>query len=170
MCSFLFFGGLKEKMASVLKDKIAGIIQPELDAMNIEIVELEVSGFSGKPLVRLYIDRAGETKAECTLKVEDCEKVTRSVQRLLDVESLFPGNYVLEVSTPGLERAISTISDYQRFKGKLSKVVLKKEGPNSCFNGRISSVDNNEITFDVDGHERKVSITDIKKANLKFER
>lgn len=157
-------------MASVLKDKVAEIIKPDLEAMSIELVDAEVSGFSGKPLVRLYIDRIGETSDQCTLKVEDCEKVTRSVQRLLDVENIFPGNYVLEVSTPGLERSLNKISEYNRFKGKLSKIILKKEGPNSCFVGRITNIDNDEIVFDVDGHERKVNIADIKKANLKFER
>ena len=157
-------------MASVLKDKVAEIIKPDLEAMSIELVDAEVSGFSGKPLVRLYIDRIGETSDQCTLKVEDCEKVTRSVQRLLDVENIFPGNYVLEVSTPGLERALNKLSEYNRFKGKLSKIILKKEGPNSCFIGRITNIDNDEIVFDVDGHERKVNIADIKKANLKFER
>ena len=157
-------------MASVLKDKVAEIIKPDLEAMSIELVDAEVSGFSGKPLVRLYIDRIGETSDQCTLKVEDCEKVTRSVQRLLDVENVFPGNYVLEVSSPGLERSLNKISEYNRFKGKLSKIILKKEGPNSCFVGRITNIDNDEIVFDVDGHERKVNIADIKKANLKFER
>lgn len=157
-------------MASVLKDKVAEIIRPDLEAMSIELVDAEVSGFSGKPLVRLYIDRIGETSDQCTLKVEDCEKVTRSVQRLLDVENIFPGNYVLEVSTPGLERSLNKLSEYNRFKGKLSKIILKKEGPNSCFVGRITNIDNDEIVFDVDGQERKVNIADIKKANLKFER
>ena len=157
-------------MSSVLKDKVVNIIKPELDAMGIDIVEMDVSGFGGKPLVRLYIDRAGETSALCTLKVEDCEKVSRSVQRLLDVETVFPNNYTLEVSTPGLERALNNVSEYTRFKGKLSKVVLKKEGKESCFVGRITSTNNDEIMFDVDGRERKVNISEIKKANLKFER
>jgi ribosome maturation factor RimP len=157
-------------MSSVLKEKVVNIIKPELDAMGVEVVELEVSGFSGKPLVRMYIDRLGETSAKCTLKVEDCEKVTRSVQRLLDVENVFPNNYTLEVSTPGLERAVSTVSDYTRFKGKLSKVVLKQAGPDSCFTGRITDTVDNDIIFSVDGHERRVNIADIKKANLKFER
>ena len=157
-------------MSSVLRDKVVNIIKPELDAMGVEVVELEVSGFSGKPLVRMYIDRLGETSASCTLKVEDCENVTRSVQRLLDVENVFPGNYTLEVSTPGLERSVSTVSDYKRFKGKLSKVILKKEGPDSYFTGRITDTVENDIIFNVDGHERRVNIADIKKANLKFER
>ena len=157
-------------MSSVLKDKVVNIIKPELDAMGIDIVDMDVSGFGGKPLVRLYVDRVGETSPLCTLKVEDCEKVSRSVQRLLDVENVFPNNYTLEVSTPGLERGLNNISEYKRFKGKLSKVVLKKEGKDSCFVGRITEINNDEIMFDVDGKERKVNIIDIKKANLKFER
>ncbi len=157
-------------MASVLKDKVAQLIKPDLEAMGIELVEAEVSGFSGKPLIRLYIDRIGETSDKCTLKVEDCEKVTRSTQRLLDVENIFPENYVLEVSTPGLERPLNKISEYKRFKGKLSKIILKKEGPNSCFVGRITNVDNDDVIFDVEGNERRVNVADIKKANLKFER
>jgi len=55
-------------MSSVLKDKVVNIIKPELDAMGIDVVDMDISGFGGKPLVRLYIDRAGETSAQCTLK------------------------------------------------------------------------------------------------------
>ena len=155
---------------SVLKEKVLLIIMPELEAMNIDLVDMEISGNAGKTLLRLYIDKIGETKDRCTLSIADCEHVSRAVERLLDVEDIFGRNYVLEVSTPGIERPLRQVAEYTRFKGRLANVNLKTEGPNSNFNGRIKDVNDDIIMFDVDGRDVKVNVNDIKKAKLKFER
>lgn len=158
------------KNVSVLKEKVLKIILPELEAMGMDLVELEISGNAGKTLLRLYIDRLGETMDKCTLSIADCETVSRAVERLLDVEDLFGRNYVLEVSTPGIERPLRKASEYTRFKGRLANVTLNTTGPNSNFNGRIKDINGDVIMFDVNGRDIKINVNDIRKAKLKLER
>ncbi len=155
---------------SVLKEKVLKIILPELEAMGIDLVDFEISGNAGKTLLRLYIDKLGEVKDRCTVSIADCETVSRAVERLLDVEDIFGRNYVLEVSTPGVERPLRKTSEYTRFKGRLANVSLKTEGPNSNFSGRIKEVVGDIIMFDVNGRDVKIDFNDIKKAKLKLER
>lgn len=155
---------------SVLKEKVLKVIGPELDAMGMDIIELEVSGNAGKTLLRLYIDKKGETQDRCTLTLADCEHVSRAVERLLDVEDIFGRNYVLEVSTPGVERPVRNLAEYKRFKGRLANVTFVKDGRDGNIDGRIKSVDGDVVMFDVNGRDQKVNVNDIKKAKLKFER
>ena len=160
----------RNKIVSVLKEKVLKLILPELEAMGIDLVELEISGNAGKTLLRLYIDRLGETKDRCTVSIADCETASRAVERLLDVEDLFGRNYVLEVSTPGVERVLRNAAEFTRFKGRLANVNLKTEGPNSNFSGRIKDVNDDVIMFDMNGRDVKVNVNDIRKAKLKIER
>ena len=153
---------------SLTKQSIADLLKPELEAMGIELVEIELSS-SKKPLLRLYVDTLGETSPKCALMVADCEKVTRAVQRLIEADGIIPGDYTLEVSTPGIERPLFKGSDYLRFKGKLVSVVTCEPNGGS-FEGRIADVDGDKITFEVLGKSKQVLISEIKRAKLKFER
>ena len=155
---------------STSKEKVLRVILPELEAMGMDMIDLEVSGNAGKTLLRLYIDKIGETKDRCTLSLADCEHVSRAVERLLDVEDLFGRNYVLEVSTPGVERPVRTVAEYRRFIGRLANITFIKEGRDGNFDGRIKKVDDDVIMFDVNGRDQKVNVNDIRKAKLKFER
>lgn len=154
-----------------MKDRILKVLVPELEAMGIDLVDIELSGLSGNKLLRLYIDKIGETQDKCTLSIDECEKVSRSVERLLDVEELLGRKYSLEVSTPGVERKLRNINEYNRFKGRLASVVLNEEGPKgTAFTGRIKEIKDGDVTFDCEGKDIKVNLSDIKKAKLKFER
>lgn len=156
------------------KSRLLDVISPELDAMGIEIVDLELTGNRGKALIKLFVDKKGETGDRCTISVGDCERVSRAVERLLDVEDLFADSYVLEVSTPGIERPLRNLNDYSRFRGKLARVTLNeaREGE-TFFEGRIMEVgsrDNGSIFFEVNGKQRDIAFTNIKRAKLTFER
>ncbi len=153
-----------------LKDRIIEVVQPELDAMDVELIDIDFAGIGKKSIIRLYIDGKNAPSDRCSVSIGDCEKVSKSIQRLLEVEELVKGDYTLEVSTPGIERPLVKLSDYERFLGKLCKVVSKGEAKDACFIGRIAKVQGANIVFDINGEERKVNIQDIKKANLKFER
>lgn len=153
---------------SLTKQSLIEFLAPELEATGVELVTLELSS-SKKPLLRLYVDKIGETKPMCTLTVADCENISRTIQRLIDVEGIIPGDYTLEVSTPGLERSLSKASDYLRFKGKSVNVVIA-EPVGGSFDGKILDVDKDKVTFDVAGKKKELLISEIKRAKLKFER
>jgi ribosome maturation factor RimP len=157
-----------------LKDKIIEVIEPELNALGVELVDIDFAGIGKRSIIRLYIDAKGNNADRCSISIGDCEKVSKSIQRLLEIEELVKGDYTLEVSTPGIERPLTKLADYQRFTGKLCKVILKpdakQDDKEACFNARIKGIEGNKINFDINGEDRTVSIDDIKKANLKFER
>ncbi len=118
--------------ATVLNDQLAATII----AMGYEFVGCEMQRQGRQTLLRIYIDRAlvGVT-------LEDCTAVSRQLSAMLDVEDPMPGQYVLEVSSPGLNRPLFTLAHYQRFVG--SQVKLRVSSPvegRSSWLGRIDAV------------------------------
>jgi len=154
---------------SVLRNKVVEIITPDLTAKGIDLVDVELAGNAGKMLVRLYIDKLGETQDKCTLSIADCEKISRAVEQLLNVEDILPKNFTLEVSTPGLERPVRTLDEFRRFKSKLAQITSDSVS-GGVLVGRIKDVDGNSVVMDVDGKEQKINMDQIKRSKLKFER
>ena len=102
------------------KDDICGrvtaIAQPILESLHLELVDIEFKR-SGKELILcLFIDKDGG------VNVDDCADVSRELSLIIDIEDFIPGNYSLEVSSPGLDRPLKNMSDYERFAGRLVKV------------------------------------------------
>jgi ribosome maturation factor RimP len=104
-------------MAS-LHDKLVGLLEPLVESLGYELVLLEFNAHKGSALVRLFIDAAGG------VTLGDCEKVSREVEGLLDVEDPIPQNYRLEVSSPGLDRPLIKPAHYARFAGQQVRVQL----------------------------------------------
>jgi ribosome maturation factor RimP len=104
-------------MASV-QDRLQAMIEPLVESMGYELVLLEFSPHKGSAMVRLFID------APAGITLGDCERVSREVEGLLDVEDPIPQNYRLEVSSPGLDRPLVKPAHYERFAGSVVKVQL----------------------------------------------
>jgi len=99
--------------------------------------------------------------------IEDCEAVSREVSAQLDVEDPISGNYTLEVSSPGVDRPLFTLDHYRRFTGETAKVAMRlPQDGRRRLTGRIVSVDDGGITFDVDGNPIVVAFDNIDKARL----
>lgn len=136
------------------------LLEPPIAALGYELVDLEArTGRNG--LLRIYIDKpSGVT-------VGDCERVSQQVGALLDVEDPLPEHYVLEVSSPGLDRRLRTSAHFERFEGETVKVELKapRDGRRRL-KGRIAGVDSDVVAIDVDGTTWKVKLGDIAIARL----
>ena len=92
------------------KDSLLGLLEPSVEALGYELVDLDVqTGWRG--VLRIYIDK------EEGIELADCELVSRQLSDLLDVEDPLPGHYVLEVSSPGVERRLRTLEHFKRFCG-----------------------------------------------------
>ena len=105
------------------------------------------------------------------MTIEDCSSVSRGVEDVLDAEDFIPSRYVLEVSSPGIERELYSLSDFVKFTGQLTKVKLKTEiDGQKTFVGPITEVDGENITID-DRTKGVVSFdyTEVDKANLKID-
>ncbi len=147
-----------------VRARLGEIAKEAAEKEGLEFVRSEVAGTKRSPVVRVFIDKEGG------LSVEDCADVSRHIDAQLEAEDLIPTRYVLEVSSPGLERELSTIADFKRFEGKLAKVkVTGPEGVTTVV-GRIAGVDEENITLEIRGKsEQTIQFSNISKANLKID-
>jgi ribosome maturation factor RimP len=148
---------------------IAELLSPTVEALGLELLGVEYLPSPGGAVVRLYIDRPGADPAAegQGVGIEDCEAVSREVSAQLDVEDPISGNYTLEVSSPGVDRLLFTPAHFARFLGEQAKVGLKlpQEGRRRL-QGRITAVEGDTVTFDLDGTPFAVAAGNIDKARL----
>ena len=143
-------------------EKIAALVTRE---SGIELVHVDISGTKRDLVVRIFIDKEGG------VTLDDCSNVSRGVEEVLDSEDFIPSRYVLEVSSPGIERELYSLGDFVKFTGRLAKVKTKTAiDEQKTFVGPITEVDGNKITID-DRTKGAVSFdySDVDKANLKID-
>jgi len=144
-----------ETRVSVLAEQVAA-------SMGMEVVLVEIRGDGNHSIVRTYIDQPAG------VSLDDCERFSRRLSVLLDVEDWIPFSYVLEVSSPGINRPLVKESDFQRFTGKDAKVRtrLPVEGQRN-FKGKIVGVTEGRLELEVaPGKQVAIALMDIEKANL----
>ena len=123
-------------------------------------------------VVRVIIDRPGPAGTpEESVSIEDCEQVNREISTILDVEDPLSFAYTLEVSSPGLDRPLRTVADYERFNGRLAKVVVREAVDNQkAFEGRLRGVDNAHVLLEgAKGRVHRLPIHLITRGRLEVE-
>ena len=142
-------------------DELAVLLGPTVERLGYELADLEVRLGGKSGLVRLFIDKPEG------IGLEDCETVSRAVSALLDVEDPVPGNYRLEVSSPGLDRKLRKVEHFQRFIDETVKVKLRfpLEGRRR-FHGKLLSADDENIVVEVDGESHSLALATIDTARL----
>ncbi|MBI4682914.1 MAG: ribosome maturation factor RimP [Nitrospirae bacterium] len=148
-----------------IKEKVREIIEPVINVLNIELDDIELSKMRGKALLRVFIDKEGG------VTIDDCELVSREVEAVLDVEDPIPYSYVLEVSSPGLDRPLKTPKDFKRFTGRSVRVVtLEPVCKQTFFVGQLVEAGDEELVLLLP-QNRKVTIPykNISKARLEVE-
>lgn len=148
---------------NTLREKIEHLAQRVAREEDVELYDIELLG-KGKLVVRVYIDTArGVT-------LDECEKFSKHLSVLLDVENPIPGPYTLEVSSPGLNRRLRNLTDYEEHVGKLARVVTREKIDNrTFFIGRIRGVREGAVILVVDGIERTIPYEQIVRGNLEIE-
>ena len=141
--------------------RLTQLLEPLVEDLGYEFVGLEHSSNPKNPVVVIYIDHADG------IAIEDCEKVSREVAALLDVEDPIPGNYNLEVSSPGLDRPLFTLEHYARFSGELAQVsVYAPVDGRRKFKGVILGTGEGSVKLDQDGTEVELDMSNIVKGRL----
>jgi ribosome maturation factor RimP len=142
-------------------------------AHGLELVDVRLTRESVGWVVRVTIDRPGPAGTpEESVGIGDCSLVSRELSTILDVEDPLDRAYTLEVTSPGLDRALRHEADYRRFAGRLAKLVLERPvDGQTFFNGRIQGVEGGEVVILVGKKERahRIPIDGIKRANLDVE-
>jgi ribosome maturation factor RimP len=137
------------------------LLQPLVEELGYEFVGLEYSSNPKNAVLRIYID------AEDGVGVDDCSRVSREVAALLDVEDPIPGHYNLEISSPGLDRPLFTLAQYERFTGSEVKLSLfAPQDGRRKLKGVILGVDLEQVRIAVEDVEMVVYFNNIAKANL----
>jgi ribosome maturation factor RimP len=145
-----------------LETRITKLAEQTAVSMGIEIVLVVIKGGGNRSIIRMYIDRPGG------ITLDDCERFSKRFSVLLDVEDWIPFSYVLEVSSPGLDRPLVKVSDFQRFCGHSARVRtrLPVKGQRN-FKGKIASVTQDELTMELAPDKQVViAFKDIEEANL----
>lgn len=143
--------------------QLQDILASAVEALGYELVGCELHGQQGRSLLRVYVE--GPEGASVTL--DDCAKISRQISAVLDVADPIRGRYLLEVSSPGLERPLFTADHYRRFIGHRVKLRLRvpREGQRN-FNGIIEAVKDDQITFQLDEATLELHLSEIDKAKL----
>jgi ribosome maturation factor RimP len=165
---------IAENMALDL-DKVRQIAERVAGSSGLEVVEVEVCGAGKHRTLRVFIDRLGtdllgtdrfgaaattdrpDGMAHEGVTHEDCAKFSREFGTIVDVEDAVPGgSYVLEVSSPGLDRKLTKAADFERFRGQRVKLTTREPvNNNRHFDGKLESFENGKLLLDLSAARKK---------------
>jgi len=143
-------------------ERVKELLQPLVEERGLKLVDVEYIT-AGKPVLRIYVYNPEGTS------IEDCEWISRRIGALLDIEDLIPVSYILEVSSPGLERKLKNKEEYEIFKGRDVKIVTKEpiNGKN-VYEGVLKGLEDDNVVIQKNGEIIKIPLEKISRTNLEF--
>ncbi len=155
-----------------MNEALEGVVASEIRPLGLEVFELKMGGSKGRPVIDVRVDR--NDGAEVT--VEDCAAASRAIEARLDALDFGSKRYVLEVSSPGLERPLRNATDWRKFVGRLA--VVTSNAPGDSAGRRTDEVEIAGVEGDVGnevvtvrnerGVERRFPLSAVEKARLAF--
>jgi len=149
-----------------ITNKLTELGEQSARGTNIEIVEVQLRGAGKARLLRVYIDKPGGVTHG------DCELISQRLGKLLDDEDAVPGeSYTLEVSSPGVDRKLTRARDFERVVGQKIRVSVREaiEGQ-MRFEGTLTGFADQTLEVEVvPGRSVRIPLSQVQKANLKFE-
>ncbi len=143
---------------------VAAMIEPSVEDAGYDLVRVDFTSGRGQTL-QVMIER----RDRAPITVDDCANVSRLLSALLDVEDPLPGSYNLEVSSPGLDRPLVRLADYQRFAGFEARIEMNRPlDGRRRFRGRLVGADAGEgvVRIECDGEEAALPFSGIRRASL----
>ncbi len=143
-------------------EKIRAMAERVVTSEGMALVDVELKGGRANPLLRVYIDKPGGVSHA------DCQLVSEQLSALLDVEDPFPGSYVLEISSPGLDRKLVKPADFQHFVGRRTRLVLRQPvSEQRVLEGRLAGYEAGRVRVDLgEGRVAELELSNISKAQL----
>lgn len=142
--------------------QVEQVIAPAIEAMGYDIVRVLLSG--GR---RARLQVMAERRDGAAMQVEDCAEISRAVSAILDVEEPIPGPYDLEVSSPGIDRPLTRLNDFERFRGEQARLELRVPlDGRRRFQGRLLGLDGETIRLETDDGEIGLPFGSLAKAKL----
>src|SRR5438034_6099965 len=129
--------------SSSVVERVCQVAEQAAIDHGVELVHAEVAGPEGHPIVRVFIDKPGGVTHD------DCSGVSTQIGTVLDVDDFIHSAYTLEVSSPGIERGLYKLADYERFAGSQAKLKTRVAiASQRNFRGRIIGVEGNSVVFE----------------------
>lgn len=150
---------------SGIVQQVTALAERSAAEYGMELVHVEVAGAAKSPTVRVFVDKPdGVTHA-------DCAQVSLHLGTLLDVEDFIPSAYTLEVSSPGLERGLYKLADFERFSGHSAKMKVRVPiNGQRNFSGRLAGIENGLVVFEDKTNGRvQIPFETVVKANLEID-
>ncbi len=148
-------------MANRVSSVVVDLLQPVIEGLGYEFVGLEYLPQGSRSVLRVYIDH------DSGINLDDCGKVSHQISGVLEVEDPIRGQYVLEVSSPGLDRPLFVREHYERFLGERAQIrtCLPIDGRRK-FTGQLVQLQDDDLVIEVEGKRVIVSLDQIEKARL----
>lgn len=141
------------------------LIHKDVEEKGFELVDMQFNRAKGRYLLRIFIDH------ENGIRIDDCERVSKKISASLDEIDLIPGPYILEVSSPGLDRLLKKKEDFERFQGHWIKLIFADlHQKTRSLDGKILSCDDNILILENKKEEKyNIPLASIIKAKLSLE-
>ena len=154
---FLHKAGTQMKDQNTIENTVAAA----LEGQGVELVDLVIQNQGRKKLLQFFVDKQGG------VTLDDCAALTDKIDSILEMENLIDGAYILEVSSPGIKRALKKPAHFKKFINERVRVIVKTpiEG-RGFFTGTIASADDNGFVLDDGTTQFNFKYTDVKKVNL----
>ncbi len=152
------------KTARQISDQVTALVEPIVEELEFELVDVEYVTERGRHILRIYVDKEGG------ITVDDCAFVSNEIGDLIDVKEIIPHGYVLEVSSPGLNRPLKKEKDFHRAVGR--KIKFRTTEPikgQKNFTGYLRECSGGEIVLDLPDRRVRLSLETLEKANLVYE-
>ena len=144
-------------------NKVAQLVSPTVEALGLQLWGIEHSSQGKYSVLRIFIER------DTGVTINDCEQVSRQVSAILDVEDPIAGEYTLEVSSPGTDRPLFTVEQFQQYCGE--EVDIRMRSPidgRRKFKGMLRNVVNRVVQIEVEGSSFELPHEEIEKANIVY--
>ena len=152
-------------MDTAVHDRLIARFEPELQGLGYELVEVEFAPGPGGGTLRFYIDKLHPVDGG--IDADDCAKVSHGLLDSIEADDPLPGDYSIEVSSPGLDRVLRTPEHFVRYVDNRVKVELQvpRDG-RKRFTGMLRRADGESIELDVDNFSVSIRLTEIQRARL----
>jgi len=149
-----------------MRDALLRLLEPPIEAMGFELVDIEFAREGRGGVLRIFIDR--RAAGDVGISVDDCATVSHAVSEVLELEDPIKGHYALEVSSPGFDRILRKREHFERFVGEriVAELKLPIDGRRR-FVGVLQSIATDSIVVNVDGQAHSLPLERIQKARLR---
>ena len=168
MCPLFYFWQYMHDLSQIYREKIWELIEPVIESEDMELVDVECLKMKSRWMVRIYMDKEGG------ITLSDCSEISNQVSDLLDIHEVPPDTYILEVSSPGLDRPLAREKDFINYRGHNIKVKVRdKLDGKRIFRGKLldfQEIDGKKILI-IDTKEKvyRIPRETVVKANLEYD-